>query len=98
MPNIVKKEEALIMEGVGLKDIFKEAFLKKLEEKKLGVKPITAVFILSEDIDEKNKIEFPIILSHINADEIQKRILHINSENRKSSEVFIKLLGEFEPK
>lgn len=97
MPKIIKNQEVLLFQGISLNDIIKEEFLKKIQDKKLDIEPISLVLIACEQ-NEKSKKMFPIIISHESKEEIKSRMLHINLEKSKISDDFMKVLEEIEKK
>ena len=75
---IKAKAEKFVLEGITINDLIKEDFLKELRKKDSNIFPISLVFI-SEKGNEKMKQGFPLVLSHQSNEEINNKILHIES-------------------
>ena len=97
MPKIIKKQEALLFQGVTISELLNKQFLDKMNEKKLLAEPVTLVFMITDTKDGKKNF-FPIILSHEDRKEIEGKITHISTEESEASELFIKVLEEMESK
>ena len=72
------KPEKFALEGITINDLIKEDFLEKLKKREENIFPISLVF-LSEKSKEKMKLVSPLILSHQSNEEINNKILHIES-------------------
>lgn len=70
------KAEKLLIENFSLNDVFKEDFLKKLNELKNNTFPVNVIFI-NEFEKEGKKQANPLILSHQNTRDVHNKILHL---------------------
>ncbi len=82
----IKKEiEQIRINGVVIKDLLNERFLKKLEDNKISHIPILLVL----SIPEENNF---VTLTHENPKEFEDKILHINSKNQTTMDKVVKVL------
>jgi len=87
------KAEKFILENFCLKDMFKEDFIRKLDSIHGDVFPVTVVFI-NETEEEGVKNGFPIIFNHQSKEEVDKKLLHVESSNTELIERVVKILEE----
>lgn len=86
------KAEKYILESKNLKMFFKDDFLKKIES--CGdIFPVALVFMSKEKGDPDTPKINSIIFNHKNDEEINKNILHVDSEN---TDLLNKIVGELE--
>lgn len=82
---IKKETEQIRINGVVIKDLLNERFLKKLEDNKISHIPILLVL----SIPEENNF---VTLTHENPKEFEDKILHINSKNQTTMDKVVKVL------
>jgi len=90
---IKAKPEKFVLEGITINDLIKEDFLEELRKKGGNIFPISLVFI-NEKSNEKMKLVSPLILSHQNNEEINNKILHIESPDSNLVESLKAMLEE----
>ena len=66
-------------------------FLDKLNESGKDIFPVTIVFMNEFDVEGKKQV-YPIVLNHINNDEVKNKVLHIESPNSELLELFIRII------
>ena len=81
------KKERVELQDVSISELLDKGFYEKLKKNLEDLEPVTIVFI-----DKKTSV--PILLSHQNQSEIEKRVVHVDSINETYLDNFIELLNK----
>ncbi len=79
------KKEKVEMQDVRISELLDKQFHEKLREELPNLDLTAMVFI-----DKKTSI--PLLISHQNQEEIDKRVVHLDSMNEEILDTFIKIL------
>jgi len=85
------KAEKFVIENLSIEDIIKDEFITKIKGLKKDIFPVSIVFVNEEKIDNCLNA-YPIILSHVNKEEVKKKILHIESPNSELADSMTKIM------
>lgn len=83
--------EKVRLEGMALKDFFKDDFLNKIADMGENIFPISIAFV--REFEKDGKLHSSLItFSHQTNDEVKNKVLHIESEDPELLDMFLKIV------